>query len=108
MFGIRTPLTGINMQGLLGQFQQPQGLLGGMNTQNMMQQYLQNLFMRRYQPPAIQQQPGMVSSQMGPGGMRATEGAAVVSMAEQYVRGVTGFWRPEHVKPIETDLVRVG
>ena len=40
--------------------------------------------------------------------MRATEGAAVVSMAEQYVRGVTGFRRPEHVKPIETDLVRVG
>lgn len=70
MFGIRTPLTGINMQGLLGQFQQPQGLLGGMNTQNMMQQYLQNLFMRRYQPPAIQQQPGMVSSQMGQGGMQ--------------------------------------
>lgn len=54
--------------GLLG-YQQPQygGLLG---TQNLMQQYLMNLYMRRYQPPAIQQQPGMVGSQMGQGGMQ--------------------------------------
>lgn len=54
--------------GLLG-YQQPQygGLLG---TQNLMQQYLMNLYMRRYQPPAIAQQPGMVGSQMGQGGMQ--------------------------------------
>lgn len=68
------------MQGQQGarQSYQPQGLLGGqmnfggapMNTANLMQQYLQNLYMRRYQTPAIQQQPGMVSSQMGPGGMQ--------------------------------------
>lgn len=47
-------------------------LLGGypQNTENLMQQYLQNLFMRRYQTPAIQQQPGMVGSQMGQGGMQ--------------------------------------
>ncbi len=57
--------------GLLG-YQQPQygGLLGAQNTENLMQQYLMNLFMRRYQPPAIPQQPGMVGSQMGPGGMQ--------------------------------------
>lgn len=55
--------------GLLGG-QQQQGLLGPMNTQNLMQQYLQQLFMRRYQTPMLQQQPGMVSSQMGPGGMQ--------------------------------------
>lgn len=57
--------------GLLG-YQQPQygGLLGAQNTENLMQQYLQNLFMRRYNPPAIQQQPGMVGSQMGQGGMQ--------------------------------------
>jgi len=60
----------LQMGGLLGQpNSQMGGLLGG-NTQNLMQQYLQNLFMRRYQPPAIQQQPGMVSSQMGQGGMQ--------------------------------------
>lgn len=54
--------------GLLG-YQQPQygGLLG---TQNLMQQYLMNLYMRRYQPPAIPQQPGMVGSRMGQGGMQ--------------------------------------
>lgn len=47
-------------------------LLGGypQNTENLMQQYLQSLFMRRYQPPAIPQQPGMVGSRMGPGGMQ--------------------------------------
>lgn len=47
-------------------------LLGGypQNTENLMQQYLQNLFMRRYNPPAIAQQPGMVGSRMGPGGMQ--------------------------------------
>ena len=52
--------------GLLG-YQQPQygGLLG---TQNLMQQYLMNLYMRRYNPPALAQYPGMVGSQMGPGG----------------------------------------
>lgn len=55
--------------GLLGG-QQQQGLLGPMNTQNLMQQYLQQLFMRRYQTPMMQQRPGMVSSQMGPGGMQ--------------------------------------
>jgi hypothetical protein len=58
-----------NSPGLLG-YQQPQGGLLGGGTQNLMQQYLMNLFMRRYQPPAIPQQPGMVSSQMGPGGMQ--------------------------------------
>ncbi|MCD6674838.1 MAG: hypothetical protein LT106_18550 [Burkholderiaceae bacterium] len=42
----------------------------GSNTQNLMQQYLASLFMRRYNPPAIAQQPGMVGSQMGPGGMQ--------------------------------------
>ena len=50
-----------------------QGQFGGQqqnNTQNMMQQYLQQLSQRRYNPPAIPQQPGMVSSQMGPGGMQ--------------------------------------
>lgn len=47
-------------------------LLGGypQNTENLMQQYLQSLFMRRYQPPAIPQQPGMVGSRMGPGGLQ--------------------------------------
>lgn len=47
-------------------------LLGGypQNTENLMQQYLQSLFMRRYQPPAIPQQPGMVGSRMGQGGMQ--------------------------------------
>ena len=60
----------LQLGGLLGQpNSQMGGLLGG-NTQNLMQQYLMNLFMRRYQPPAIQQQPGMVSSQMGQGGMQ--------------------------------------
>lgn len=47
-------------------------LLGGypQNTENLMQQYLQSLYMRRYQPPAIPQQPGMVGSRMGPGGLQ--------------------------------------
>lgn len=36
----------------------------------MMQNYLQNLYMRQYAPPAIAQQPGMVGSQMGIGGMQ--------------------------------------
>lgn len=47
-------------------------LLGGypQNTENLMQQYLQSLFMRRYQPPVIPQQPGMVGSRMGQGGMQ--------------------------------------
>lgn len=56
-------------QGLLGSQAQGSGLLGG-QTQDLMKQYLQSLFMRRYQPPAIPQQPGMVGSQMGPGGMQ--------------------------------------
>lgn len=56
-------------QGLLGSQEQGSGLLGG-QTQDLMRQYLQSLFMRRYQPPAIPQQPGMVGSQMGPGGMQ--------------------------------------
>ena len=60
-------------RGLLGG-QSGGGLLGGgqqqNNTQNMMQRYLQQLSQRRYNPPAIPQQPGMVSSQMGPGGMQ--------------------------------------
>jgi hypothetical protein len=56
-------------QGLLGSQEQGSGLLGG-QTQDLMRQYLQNLFMRRYQPPAIPQQPGMVGSRMGPGGMQ--------------------------------------
>lgn len=55
--------------GLLG-YQQPAGGLLGGGTQNLMQQYLMNLFMRRYQPPAIPQQPGMVGSRMGQGGMQ--------------------------------------
>lgn len=73
MFGIRTPLTGFNLSGLLGPMMQQQGggLLGGqypMNTQALMNAYLQNLFMRRYNPPSIPQQPGMVSSSLGMGG----------------------------------------
>lgn len=56
-------------QGLLGSQAQGSGLLGG-QTQDLMKQYLQSLFMRRYQPPAIPQQPGMVGLQMGPGGMQ--------------------------------------
>lgn len=60
-----------NMANLL----RPQGggLLGSsqqypMNTQALMNAYLQNLFMRRYNPPSIPQQPGMVSSSLGMGG----------------------------------------
>lgn len=55
-------------QGLLGG---QQGLLGGQmggQTQDLMTQYLQNLFMRRYNPPAISGQG--VTSQMGQGGMQ--------------------------------------
>ena len=46
------------------------GLLGGTvpSTQNLMQQYLQNLFMRRYNPPAVSGTG--VTSQMGQGGMQ--------------------------------------
>ena len=61
--------------GLLGAQQAP-SLLGagqmGSQTQNLMNQYLASLFMRRYNPPAMGQQPGMVGSQMGPGGMQYT------------------------------------
>ncbi len=53
--------------GLLGQ--QPAGSQGYGQTGNLMAQYLQNLYMRRYNPPALAQYPGMVGSQMGPGGM---------------------------------------
>ena len=74
MFGNRVmkPMQG---GGLLGQSSvgglMGGGLMGGgSNTQELMRQYLMSLFMRRYQPPAIQQQPGMVSSQMGQGGMQ--------------------------------------
>ena len=61
------------MNGLLGGQMGGQmgGLLGGqmgMQTQDLMSQYLQNLFMRRYNPPAIGGQG--VTSQMGPGGMQ--------------------------------------
>ena len=63
------PGGGYQQSGLLGYQQPANGLLGG-GTQNLMQQYLMNLFMRRYQPPAIPQQPGMVGSQMGQGGMQ--------------------------------------
>lgn len=54
--------------GLLGQ---QQGLLGapGGQTQDLMQQYLQSLFMRRYQPPALMGAQNTVRSQMGPGGL---------------------------------------
>ena len=52
--------------GLLGQ--QPAGSQGYGQTGNLMAQYLQNLYMRRYNPPAIPQQPGMVSSSLGMGG----------------------------------------
>ena len=60
---------GYQQAGLLG-YQQPTGGLLGGGTQNLMQQYLMNLFMRRYQPPMILQQPGMVGSQRGQGGMQ--------------------------------------
>lgn len=63
------PGGGYQQSGLLGYQQPANGLLGG-GTQNLMQQYLMNLFMRRYQPPAIPQQPGMVGSRMGMGGMQ--------------------------------------
>lgn len=63
------PGGGYQQAGLLGYQQPANGLLGG-GTQNLMQQYLMNLFMRRYQPPAIPQQPGMVGSRMGQGGMQ--------------------------------------
>jgi len=62
--------------GLLGPAVKPgaaTGLLGGAypaSTADLMQRYLQNIFMRRYQPPAIPQQPGMVGSRMGMGGMQ--------------------------------------
>lgn len=62
---------GTSLLGVAPQSQVP-GLLGGypQNTANLMAQYLQNLFMRRYNPPAIAQQPGMVGSRMGQGGMQ--------------------------------------
>lgn len=62
---------GTSLLGVAPQSQVP-GLLGGypQNTANLMAQYLQNLFMRRYNPPAIAQQPGMVGSRMGMGGMQ--------------------------------------
>jgi len=63
------PGGGYQQAGLLGYQQPANGLLGG-GTQNLMQQYLMNLFMRRYQPLAIPQQPGMVGSRMGQGGMQ--------------------------------------
>lgn len=63
------PGGGYQQAGLLGYQQPANGLLGG-GTQNLMQQYLMNLYMRRYQPPAIPQQPGMVGSRMGQGGMQ--------------------------------------
>ena len=60
--------------GLLGGAPQVPSLIGagqpGSQTQNLMQQYLASLFMRRYNPPAIAQQPGMVGSRMGQGGMQ--------------------------------------
>ena len=52
--------------GLLGQ--PPAAPQGYGQTGNLMGQYLQNLYMRRYNPPALAQYPGMVGSQMGPGG----------------------------------------
>ena len=58
-------MLGFYGQGLLGG---QQGLLGGQQTQDLMSQYLQNLFMRRYNPPAISGQG--VTSQMGQGGMQ--------------------------------------
>ena len=66
------PGGGYQQSGLLGYQQPANGLLGGypQNTENLMAQYLQNLFMRRYNPPAIAQQPGMVGSRMGMGGMQ--------------------------------------
>lgn len=43
------------------------GLLGG-QTQNLMQQYLQSLFQRRYSPPAVSG--SGVTSLLGQGGMQ--------------------------------------
>ena len=54
--------------GLLGQ--PPAAPQGYGQTGNLMGQYLQNLYMRRYNPPALAQYPGMVGSQLGPGGMQ--------------------------------------
>lgn len=58
--------------GLLGGYQPYGGLLGTpqASTQNLMAQYLQNLFMRRYSPPALTGAENTVRSQMGPGGMQ--------------------------------------
>lgn len=62
--------------GLLGPAAKPgaaTGLLGGAypaSSADLMQQYLAGLHRRRYNPPAIAQQPGMVGSQMGPWGMQ--------------------------------------
>ena len=53
--------------GLLGQ--PPAVPQGYGQTGNLMAQYLQNLYMRRYNPPALAQYPGMVGLQLGPGGM---------------------------------------
>lgn len=68
MFGSYFPMQ--NMYGLLGQYGQPQygGLLGGMNTQQLMQNYLQNIHMRRYQPPPIYGADNQVRWNYGPGG----------------------------------------
>ena len=54
--------------GLLGQ--PPAVPQGYGQTGNLMAQYLQNLYMRRYNPPALAQYPGMVGLQLGPGGMQ--------------------------------------
>lgn len=93
------PGGGYQQAGLLGYQQPANGLLGG-GTQNLMQQYLMNLFMRRYNPPAIAQQPGMVSSQMGLGGMQYR--APVVASVPLPGAAQTGVTYPQGAVPYQT------
>lgn len=83
-----------NWQGLLGGYQQPYAGLLGQNTQNMMQQYLQSLFMRRYAPPAVSG--SGVTSQMGHGGMqyRAPTVANVAMPQQQQNQGLLSAYQP--------------
>lgn len=85
MFGSYFPMQ--NMYGLLGQYGQPQygGLLGGMNTQQLMQQYLQGLYQRQYQPPALNGPANTVRTQQGPGGLmyQAPTPAAAANPAQR-------------------------
>lgn len=73
--------------GLLGANAQQSG--APVNTQDMMQQYLQGLYMRRYNPPAVSG-PG-VTSQMGPGGMQYRPPAAAPAAPAQQTNPLAAF-----------------